>query len=178
MQPLSPEVRAAVLALMADEIADRLATERAAAADGRLEGDRVGVALPGPDGRPVRIGTITIPKPSTTVDVDEAALVKWAEQHMPHEVVTIKQVRDATRRKLVDEVKKYGGVVDPATGEVTPVPWATLAEKPGAPRVDRPGTRGSVQRDQAWAVVLAAVARGELNLGEIVRPEIGPGDHT
>lgn len=177
---LSPEQKAALLALIADEINDRLAEARDAIAQHRMEGDRIGVALPGPDGTPVRIGTISLPKPTTTVTVDEAALLQWAREHMPHEVETVTRVRPATVRALVDQVRRYGGLLDPDTGEVIEVPWATTTQRPTSPRVERPGDRDSEDRRLAWEAVLAAARRGEIHFG-LLRPELEsnhPGQET
>lgn len=131
MQP-DPKLRAAVLAMLKGEVADVYDRVRAEAGAGLMEGDRSGVALPGPDGRLVRVGTVSQPKDTRSVRVDEAAAVAWAKEHMADEVVEV--IRPSTLKSVKDQVRQYGGVV--VRGEIVPVPWAEVESKPSPVRVD------------------------------------------
>lgn len=67
------------------------------------------------------IGTVTRsnPKPSLEVEDDEALLV-WAVEHAPH------AIEQRVSPGWVTQVKKDGGVIDPATGEIVVPPGMKL----------------------------------------------------
>lgn len=82
--------------------------------------ERLAVRLP--DG--TRVASITVsnptPKPAIT---DEAAFIRFVEEIAPDEVVTVKVVRPAYLKKLLDEMEKRGEaeIVDPVHGDITEV---------------------------------------------------------
>ncbi|MGR3875728.1 hypothetical protein ACUXZZ_45165 (plasmid) [Streptomyces graminifolii] len=82
--------------------------------------ERLAVTLP--DGS--RVGSITVttptPKPAIT---DQAAFLRFVEEIAPDEVTTVKAVRPAYLKKLLDEMEKRGAaeIVDPEHGDITEV---------------------------------------------------------
>lgn len=65
------------------------------------------------------LGAVTLAAGRRAAKVtDEGAFTEWVAQRYPTEVVPT--VRDATRRKLLDEATKAGDPVDTNTGEVIP----------------------------------------------------------
>lgn len=166
------DVRAAILALMADEITPKLNAARAEAGSPLMEGDRRGVALVGADGQPVRVGTIAKTKAGQAVTIDDAAALEWVREHAPTEIV--ENIRPHYRAELVKQIQTYGGPLH--RGEIVKVPWATVDTRPGTARVDRPGDPDSAERAAAFDAIRAAMARGELDLGGLVRGELGSGE--
>lgn len=164
-----PRVRAAVAALIKGAIADSYDGIRREAAETMMDGDTIGVALPGPDGEPVRVGTVNRPKPAATATVtDEAAAIAWVREHMPTELT--ETIRPQALRRMLSEVAEYGGVL--VRGEVVPVDWAEPSQRPAAARVNRP--RDAEARAAAWAAVGEAWRSGRLSFESVLRPEIDP----
>ena len=68
------------------------------------------------------LGFVTKKKGATSARVtDPAALLAWAKEYAPGEVVHVPTVRPAFVTRLLDQVKKDGGWVDPETSELIDV---------------------------------------------------------
>jgi hypothetical protein len=87
-------------------------------------------AMTGAKSFDTRIGTVswTVRKP--TVTFDDAALLVWAKENMPHEVEVVERVRDTLKTTLQKRLyaEDDGTVWDSTTGEL--VEWAHI--KPGS----------------------------------------------
>ena len=164
------EVRAAVLALLKGDVETQYENARAAVGGDLMEGDRHGVALPGPDGKPVKIGSVHQPEDTTTVTVDEGAALVWLQEHMPHEVAPAP--RPGALERLKGEVERYGGVL--VRGEIVPVEWAQVETRSATPRVYR-APKGE-KREAAKVAVFEAFSRGELSLPKLLAGELGVGE--
>ncbi|MFV2195269.1 hypothetical protein [Nocardiopsis sp. LOL_012] len=165
----SEEMRAAVLALLKGDVTAEYDKARADVGSTLMEGDRRGIALPGPDGRPVRIGTAYKPNDTVTVLVDDDAALRWLKEYLPHEVT--EAPRPGVMDRLKDEVRKFGGVL--VRGEVVEVPWAEMDRRSAAPYVKRPAGE---EQERAKAAVFAAFERGELSLEGLLARGIGAGE--
>ncbi|WP_160051202.1 hypothetical protein [Nocardiopsis sp. FR26] len=170
MRSSPEEIRAAVLALLKGDVEGEYDKARAVVGAELMEGDRHGIALPGPDGEPVKVGTVHRPEDTTTVLVDERKALAWLQEHMPHEVAPAP--RPGALERLQKEIERYGGVL--VRGEIVPVDWAEVQVKPAAARVYRP-TKGA-QREAAKAAVFTAFERGDLSLSALLAPQLEAGE--
>ncbi len=73
------------------------------------------------------LGTVQLDRPSTSWQVrDRAAFTAWVEDTHPDEIV--RSVNPAFERSVLDRVKRDGGLVDEATGEVGMPPGLLLVQ--------------------------------------------------
>ena len=133
-------------------------------------GDRVTAAVE-VDGQRIPVGSVTVTKPRagsvTASVVDEQALLAWCRTHRPGAVTEC--VRTSDQRQILDEVKTYGGIMDPLTGTITEVPGIIVTE-PG------PGEPGCLVKPNADAerLIRQALADGTLTLADLAPlPQIG-----
>lgn len=144
--------------------ADQRHRQKLLADSGLGVGDRVGVRVPGPDGAQVRVGTVRVDPGARVVLFDERKLVAFVREHAPTELT--EAVRPKFREELTRQIKEHGGWVNPATGEVVPVPGAVVEER--GPRVYVAPEEGAAE------LIRQAHARGALpELGgfmEAIRP--------
>lgn len=108
---------------------DRQLREQSAA--GLMVGERVSGALDPADAATL-LGFVQLTKGRESVTVtDTDAVLAWAEEHAPAEVVTTRRVRPSFLTALTAAVKRDGGWVHPGTSEVLEVPG--IAATVGAP---------------------------------------------
>jgi len=99
---------------------------------------------------------VSMPQPATRATVKNRALfLAWVEKELPDEVETIKQVRPATERQLLD-MAKVGGRVNEETGEREPIPGIEVSTGDPSPRVELD--------DSAAEVIGGAWRAGEIDL--------------
>lgn len=103
-----------------------------------------------------RIGTVSWTVRQPTITFDEAALLEWAKENMPHEVEVITRVRDTLKKTLQnrfaveDQHDPEGTVIyDQDTGET--IEWAHV--KPGSEYATVRLTAAA--KDTARAAILA-----------------------
>jgi hypothetical protein len=107
---------------------------------------------------------VSMPQPAVRASVkDKAAFLAWAEKKLPGEVETVRQVREATQRQLMDAAKA-GGWINPETGEREPIPGVEVSEGDPAPRVELD--------DQAAEAIGTAWRAGDIDLSGLLA--IGP----
>ena len=149
---------AAVLKVLADEIAERLQAAKAEAAAGfRDTGTTQSVPVLS-DG--TKVATVSLAgegSPSASV-TDPGKFLAWVQETHPGETEVI--VREGYRKKLLDFAKAEGRAVDPATGEE--VPGITVGQSRGYVSV-RLKAGGQDAIVSAWR-------SGELKGIEVVRP--------
>lgn len=151
-------LQAAVLKVLADEIAARQAIVKAAAQEAFTEAESTQAAALLPDGTKVATVSLAGGDGITVSVTDDGAFLAWVTVNHPGETETV--VRDAYRRKVVDAAKKAGHAIDPATGEKIP----GIEVRDSRPYVAvrfRPGGADAVA--DAWQ-------RGELAAIDVVRP--------
>jgi len=122
-------------------------------------GDRVIAKLPSGE----RVGSVTLAQGRVTARVvDERAFTAWVAERFPAEVVQV--VRESFTKTVLDAVKRYGGWVDKATGELVQVPGVAVAEDDPYPSV-------RLTKD-AQQLVARAWQSGELAgvLGDVLQP--------
>lgn len=111
-------LQAAVLKVLGDEIAARIAIVKAAAQEAFLDAESTQAPAILPDG--TKVATVSLSGgggKSATID-DADAFLAWVLAAHPGETETV--VRDGYRRKVLDAAKKAGRAVDPVTGEAIP----------------------------------------------------------
>jgi hypothetical protein len=111
-------LQAAVLKVLGDEIAARLAIVKAAAQEAFTAAESTQAPAILPDG--TKAATVSLAGgggKSATVD-DADAFTAWVLRTHPGETETV--VRDGYRRKVLDAAKKAGRALDPVTGELIP----------------------------------------------------------
>ena len=111
-------LQAAVLRVLADEIASRLALVKEAAKQSFDDAGSASAKARLPDGTPVATVTLAGGDGKTAAVVNEAAFLAWMKASHPEEVVEV--VRPNAARLILDGCKAAGAPVDPATGEVIP----------------------------------------------------------
>jgi len=158
--------RLVCLRVLKDAIAQADAAARAALQAALLVGDRATAAVPGEDGKPVPVGTVTATKGAaghaTAAVTDMDALVAWCSIWRPTEVQTLTIVRPSYQRVLLDMVKRDGGLLNPDSGEVFKIDGITVTPPtPGAPGLMVKPTEG------ADAEVRAAWADGRLRFADL-----------
>lgn len=129
-------LQAAVLKVLADEIASRLALVKEAAKQAFDDAGAASAKAKLPDGTEVASVTLAGGGGKTASVVSEQAFTEWMARNHPEEIVTV--VRDNAKRKILDACKAAGAPVDPATGEVIPGvevrdsrPYVSVRFKPG-----------------------------------------------
>ena len=128
-------------------------------------GDRATAKLPSGE----RVGSVTLAQGRVTARVvDERAFTAWVAERFPSEVVRV--VRESFAKAVLDAVRKHGGWLDEATGELVTVPGVTVAEGDPYPTV-------RLTQD-AQQLVARAWQSGELAgvLGDVLQPAIEAGE--
>lgn len=122
-------------------------------------GDRAGGELP--DG--TRIGSVTYTKGSAAKPqvTDEAAYTAWVEKHHPEQIQVVRRVYSSFTSVVLGH---EGRVINTRTGEVEDVPGITWSD-PGKPHLTVNG------EDDAAEAVVAAVARGDFNIPDLLAIE-------
>jgi hypothetical protein len=119
----------AVLKTLLDEIDAQYKAARAAvqqALDKQQQetgGTKFDATIPGPEGKPVKVGTVSLSSGSAAATVtDPAAFVAWVRTAYPTEVkpVLTFEVQPAWRTDLLARATAAGAAVDTATGEAIP----------------------------------------------------------
>lgn len=119
-------------------------------------GSRIPVMLDG-----VLAGTVSRPKPTTRSSVtNEARFRAWVEENRPDQMETVRQVRSSFTDVVRKSVKEHGGIVDPQTGEVIPVPGVEASEGDPVVRVEL--------TSDAEAAIAAAWRNGDIDLGSVL----------
>lgn len=144
------------------------------------------------------VGTVSINGAEDAVKVHDQALLNWAIGHAPTEVetvvsphalsrpdvvayvrrfypdLTVKQVREPYRSKLLAQLNNDGELLAEDTGEVVKVAEVTKGEPSGAFRLtfERAKNGKPAGRDR----IAEAWASGELSLADVLRPAIEAGD--
>jgi hypothetical protein len=156
----------AVIKLLSQVIAER-----------RGEADQISHDLPPGTSLPAMFGgqkaaTVTIPKPSVYAkETDKRQLTEWVKANFPEQVITSYSVSEPFLRTLKDAVKKYGGWLDTASGEVQEVPGLkrVSAEGGGTPRVTLETRKDlPIEDSDAYKIISAAHRRGEIDLSETI----------
>lgn len=149
--------RLLAIAVLEARIAKEKAALRRDLTDQLVTGAREAGVLDPDDPEGSAIGFVTKRKGSTSARVtDAAALLAWADEHTPGEVVTTRAVRPAFVTRLLDAVKADGGWVDPATSE--------LIEIDGVEVNTGPPTLQVKANDEADRLVAEALAGHRLAL--------------
>lgn len=137
-----------------------------------LPGDRQqGAVMPlSLDAEPAKVGYALLTEGSQSWRVtDPAALLAWAKEATPGEVVTREEVRPAFQSALLAACKADGGWVNPTTGELVDVPGIDC--KTGDP-VLQVKPNGDAQR-----IITDAWQAGHLTWQDItLEIEAAPGD--
>jgi hypothetical protein len=149
---------AAVLKVLADEIAAQLQVAKNATEHGFRETETTQAVPQLADGTKVATVTWAGGDGKTASVTNPDALLGWVQENHPSETEVI--VRDSYRKKLLDTAKKEGRAIDPLTGEL--VPGITVGEsKPYVSIRFRPGGQDAI---------VAAWRSGELARIEVVAP--------
>ena len=122
-------------------------------------GDRVTAKLPSGE----KVGSVTLTQGRVSARVvDERAFTAWVAERFPAEVVQV--VRESFTKTVLDAVKRNGGWVDKATGELVQVPGVAVTEDDPYPSV-------RLTKD-APQLIAAAWQRGELAelVGGVLQP--------
>jgi hypothetical protein len=129
-------LQAAVLKMLADEVAARLQIVKAATEEAFKDAGATQAVPQLPDG--TKVATVSYAgggAKSASVTNDQAFLA-WMVANHPGETEVI--VRESAKRKILDAAKKDGRAIDPATGEVIPGievresrPYVSIRFKPG-----------------------------------------------
>ncbi|HLI36782.1 MAG TPA: hypothetical protein VKV80_05500 [Streptosporangiaceae bacterium] len=155
-------------------LAEFLSRHFAAARKGPLNAEALGEMVTGERMAAVFGGRVaawvSLPRPATRVRVvSEPAFRAWVKKHMPDEVVTVEQVREASQRAILDQAKANGGRwLNRETGEYVPVDGIEVAAGDPAPRVEL--------TPDAAEVIGAAWRDGEIDLGPMLALPAG-GEH-
>ena len=153
-----------VLKTLGDEIAGRIAGQKAEAkaAFTELGASRVDATLP--DGTKVASVTLSGEGSKSASVTNPGALLAWVETEYPGEVEV--KVRDSFLKKILDAAAAEGRPVDAATGEVIP----GITVKDTTPFL-------SVRfKDGGRAAIVAAWRAGQLAGIDVVGPLAIPGD--
>jgi hypothetical protein len=107
-----------------------------------------------------RAAWVSMPTPATRASVkNDRAFLAWVRKNLPDEIETVEQVREGTRKRLLD-MAKAGGWPDPSSGERITIPGVEIS--PGDPSV-------RVEMDSAAMEVIGAAWRsGEIDLGAML----------
>lgn len=107
-----------------------------------------------------RAAWVSMPTPATRASVkNDRAFLAWVKKNLPGEIETVEQVREGTRKRLLD-MAKAGGWPDPETGERVTIPGVEVSA--GDPSV-------RVELDAAAMEVIGAAWRaGEIDLGAML----------
>lgn len=152
--------------------------------ESRKEGQDAGAGLPAGLNVPVELcgakaGTLNVPRASTTVKVaDLDALMAWVRANHPEQIIRRPEIAGAFLDQLKAKMKKHGGWLHAATGEVEAIPGLELCEGAGSgtPRVTLEiGSGQPVRESVAYALVAEAHRRGLVNLGQVLALE-APGE--
>lgn len=129
-------LQAAVLKVLADKVAARLAAVKAAAEQEFAETGSTQAVPQLPDGTKVATVSYAGGDAKSASVTDERAFLAWVLEHYPDEITAV--VRDGARKKLLDGCKQAGRPLDPATGEIIPGvtvkdsrPYVSIRFKPG-----------------------------------------------
>ena len=151
----------AVLKVLGDEIAGRIAAQKTQAQTAFTEwgASRVDATLP--DGTKVASVTLSGEGGKSASVINPNALLAWVEDEYPGEVEV--KIRDSFLKKLLDAAVAEGRAVDPATGEI--IPGITVRDK---------NPYLSVRfKDGGRAAIVAAWRAGELDgIDVVTRPAI------
>jgi hypothetical protein len=151
-------LRAAVLKVLADEVAAQLAITKLAteAAFNAAESTQAVPQLP--DGTKVATVSLAGGDGKTASVINEAAFLAWVLANHPGETEVI--VRPSAKKKFLDGAKKAGKPIDPSTGEM--IPGIGIRDsRPYVSILFRPGGADAVA--DAWLA-------GELAAIDLVRP--------
>ena len=151
-------LQAAVLKVLADEIAARQAIVKAAAQEAFTEAESTQASALLPDGTKVATVSLAGGDGVSAAVTDDGAFLAWVLANHAAETETV--VRDGYRRKVLDAAKKAGHAIDPATGEKIPGVSVTDSRQYVSVRF-RPGGADAVA--DAWQA-------GELAAIDVVRP--------
>lgn len=114
--------RLLAIAVVKGRIAEEERRLRVALTAGLVTGAREAGVIDPADPEGTALGFVTKKKGATSARVtDPAALLGWAREFAPSEVVNVPTVRPAFVTRLLDAVKKDGGWVDPETSELIDV---------------------------------------------------------
>jgi hypothetical protein len=151
-------LQAAVLKVLGDEIAARIAIVKALAQDAFEAAESTQAPAVLPDG--TKVATVSLAGAGgCTASVDDAgAFTAWVLRAHPGETETV--VRDGYRRKVLDAAKKAGRAVDPVTGEFIPGIGITESKSYVSVRFSAGGADAVAD---AWQA-------GELAAIDVVRP--------
>jgi len=122
-------------------------------------GDRVIAKLPSGE----KVGSVTLTQGRVSARVvDKDAFTRWVAERFPAEVVQV--VRESFAKTVLDAVKRNGGWVDKATGELVQVPGVAVTEDDPYPSV-------RLTKD-APQLIAEAWQRGELAelVGGVLQP--------
>ena len=172
-------LRIAVLKAILDRIGAEYTDARKAAEEAFRNNGIKALSVSLPDG--LEVGSISVKKASTTVDVDMEKLLDWVAEHTPTEIeehldeaaltdqelieyarthrddLLRRRIRGAWESELMHQIRSHDGhVVDPTTGESTKVADITTGRPSGAFAYNPDRT--------AAAVILAAISRRELQV--------------
>jgi hypothetical protein len=151
-------LQAAVLKVLGDEIAARIAIVKAAAQEAFNGTGSTQAPAVLPDGTKVATVSLAGGDGCSASVTDAAAFTAWVLAAHPGETETV--VRDGYRRKVLDAAKKAGRAVDPVTGEV--IPGIGITDSKSYVSVRFAAGRADAVAD-AWAA-------GELAAIDVVRP--------
>ena len=151
-------LQAAVLKVLGDEIAARLALVKAAAQEAFEEAESTQAPALLPDGTKVATVSLAGGDGISASVTDDAAFLGWVTANHPGETELV--VRDGYRKKVLDAAKKAGHAIDPVTGEK--IPGVEIRDsRPYVSVRFRPGGADAVA--DAWQA-------GELTAIDLVRP--------
>lgn len=184
-------LRVALLGALLDEVGAALAQARADAeeafAPARADGQTQQLVML-PTGE--RVGLISIRDGNVSVEFGENDLLKWAAEHVPHQIREViepyawdnddvialvaehfpnlvrREVRSAFRKRAIEEMRGNGGqVIDPATGEGTKLATITR-HKPTGAFAYKPDKGGAAQIAAMWR----AGGLDSIDVGTLGRP--------
>ena len=151
-------LHAAVLKVLADEIAARQMLVKAACAAAFTEAGASQAVPVLPDGTKVATVSLAGGDGKSASVTDDGAFLAWVKSRHPGEIE--EAVRDSYKKKLLDGAKKAGRAYDPVTGE--PVPGITIRDSQPYVSVRlKPGGHDAIA--DAWQA-------GELDAIDLVRP--------
>lgn len=114
-------------------------------------GTRFDAMIPGPDGEPVKIGTVSLSSGSAAAQVTDAAeFTAWVRERYGSEVTPrlTFEVRDAWRADLLARATAAGAAVDTETGEA--IPGVEMRAARSRTHSVRFGKDGRAQVGEAW----------------------------